>query len=55
MIKLLVELDIIPKVISGSSAGSIASAFFACSTTEETKKNINNPLAIKWDAFYKKD
>lgn len=41
VIKVLHKLDLIPRIISGSSAGSIVSSFYGCWNEEE----INNCIS----------
>ncbi|RLN92350.1 hypothetical protein BBJ28_00021547, partial [Nothophytophthora sp. Chile5] len=56
VIRALLEADVLPNVISGSSGGSITAAFAACNTNEEllTKVLVNDistryfPLGIRW-------
>uniref|UniRef100_K3WU72 PNPLA domain-containing protein n=1 Tax=Globisporangium ultimum (strain ATCC 200006 / CBS 805.95 / DAOM BR144) TaxID=431595 RepID=K3WU72_GLOUD len=56
VIKALLEADLLPNVISGSSGGSISAAMAACKTNEELLNDIlqNNistryiPMGIRW-------
>eukprot|EP00759_Apiculatamorpha_spiralis_P009889 PhF_6_TR16980/c0_g1_i1/m.25673/K14674/TGL4; TAG lipase / steryl ester hydrolase / phospholipase A2 / LPA acyltransferase len=56
VVKALWEKGVLPRVISGSSAGSIIAAMFCTRTDPEIKKVIEDPIAnLCFDAFEKCD
>lgn len=54
VIKTLYELKLLPRIISGSSAGSIIASFI-CSRKYEEIPELFEDNGIKWDAFEKRN